>query len=393
MAKKRELDATVVLLLVAAAVVAAAIALVAFALAYLGVFLIIALDFFAFAFNLVGVSNPAIGWMLVGGGFGGLFGLAAGLRKAKRRSDLLLVYGAAAALALALPLVSYASYARAGVSGRPGSLASGGGATPTPGVAINVRASPTPASHTPTPAATPAVTTLAADDDMLYVAGGPFTMGDNDSPNELERPERTIFVEPFYIDKYEVTCGKYEAFVAATGHRAPPGWIEGRCPAGSKSLPVAGVDWYDASEYARWAGKRLPTEAEWEFAARGADRRRYPWGDAWKDGAANADTTSAGRPVAVGSYHEGAAPSRALDMVGNVWEWTADDLTSYSNAQLPERLSNGSALVRGKVIRGGSWQSRRDTSATTTFRVGYPPRGANIRYDATGFRCAKSASK
>jgi len=394
MAKKPEIDGAFILLtVVLIAVGAMVLALAAYALAYLGVTLVIALDYVASAFGLLGVSSPPVGWTILGALFGGLFGLVAGLKKARRRSELPLVYAAAALLALALPLVSYTNRAltRADVPG--GGVAAGVGAN-APAVVTNTSAKPSPASRARGPAPSPVVVSVpAADVDMLHVAGGSFTMGSDSSPNELERPAHTVFVAPFYIDKYEVTCAKYEEFVAATGWRAPAGWGGKRCPAGAALLPVAGVDWYDASEYARWAGKRLPTEAEWEFAARGTTGRRYPWGDVWKDGAANADRTSAGRIVAVGSYPEGAAPSEALDMIGNVWEWTADDLTSYAGTPLPERLSNGAAVARGKVIRGGSWESGADNSATTTFRTGYPPRRAGIRYDATGFRCARDAPR
>jgi formylglycine-generating enzyme required for sulfatase activity len=223
---------------------------------------------------------------------------------------------------------------------------------------------------------------------MSYVAGQEFMMGSN-SGDLLEQPAHKVTVQPFFIDVNEVTREDYQKFVA-TGHRAPNGWIDNSYPSGTGQWPVTGVSWDDANAYASWLGKRLPTEAEWEFAARGTDGRRYPWGNEWKSQAANAANTSVNHVDQIGRSLSGASPFDAFDMVGNAWEWTATDLAAYPGGQLPNLLADGSEIKRGKVIRGGCYLSRQD-QATTTFRRGWPPHGAN--YDNTGFRLVKDVER
>jgi formylglycine-generating enzyme required for sulfatase activity len=224
---------------------------------------------------------------------------------------------------------------------------------------------------------------------MSYVRGQEFTMGSN-AGDVLEQPVHTVTVQPFFIDIYEVTRDDYGKFMQATGHPVPSGWKNGWYPISTGKWPVTGVSWDDANAYANWAGKRLPTEAEWEFAARGNDGRRYPWGNEWKSQAANAGSTSVNHVDQVGKNQSGISPSGAFDMVGNAWEWTATDFAAYPGGQLPDRLPDGTEVKRGKVIRGGCFLSNQE-QATTTFRRGWPPRGEN--YDNTGFRCVKDLEK
>jgi formylglycine-generating enzyme required for sulfatase activity len=134
---------------------------------------------------------------------------------------------------------------------------------------------------------------------MVYVSGGVFIMGD-DAGDEYESPAHSVTVKPFFIDAYEVTSAKYAEFIRATRRAPPAGWESGTFASGTGNQPVTGVTWYDAQAYAEWAGKRLPTEQEWEFAARGTDGRRYTWGDAWRLRVANAGDSSAGGLVDVG---------------------------------------------------------------------------------------------
>jgi serine/threonine protein kinase len=216
---------------------------------------------------------------------------------------------------------------------------------------------------------------------MAYVPGNEFTMG-NDAGEESEKPPHKVTVTPFFIDLYEVTCEEYEKFIRATRRQAPATWANDQYPSGWERRPVTGINWDDASAYARWAGKRLPTEQEWEVAARGSDGRLYPWGGEWKAGSANAGPTSPGHVVDVGTYPVGVSPFGAVDMVGNAWEWTASDFVAYPGGRLP-----GKSMGTLKVIRGGCFLSRPD-QATVTIRVGWPARGGN-EYDNTGFRCAK----
>jgi serine/threonine protein kinase len=218
---------------------------------------------------------------------------------------------------------------------------------------------------------------------MAYVPGGEFTMG-NDAGDVSERPEHKVTVKPFFIDTNEVTCEEYQKFIRATNRQPPATWANGNYPSGWERRPVTGINWDDASAYAQWAGKRLPTEQEWEFAARGSDARLYPWGGQWKDDLANAGPSSPGHVADVGTHSGGVSPFGALDMVGNAWEWTASDFVAYSGGRLPAQTTG---IL--KVIRGGCFLSRQN-QATVTIRVGWPARGGD-EYDNTGFRCAKDS--
>ena len=231
------------------------------------------------------------------------------------------------------------------------------------------------ATPAPTPSPTPELPA-----GMVYVPGGTFDMGRNGG-DEYEQPVHKVSVAPFYIDQHEVTCEEYAKFVSQTGHVAPPGWTNGKHPPGAERIPVTGVSWADATAYARWAGKRLPSEEEWEFAARGTTSQLYPWGNEWKTNCANAATTSAGKMLAVGSFADGKSPFGVLDMVGNAWEWTASKFEPYQGGR-----SATSAKPDLIVIRGNYWQASAN-QATTTFRRGYPP--VNEDYTNTGFRCVK----
>ena len=219
---------------------------------------------------------------------------------------------------------------------------------------------------------------------MAYVTGGDFIMGRNGG-TEYERPQHQETVSPFFIDIFEVTCEEYKKFIDETGYRAPVGWSNGNYPPAWARRAVTGIDWDDANAYARWAGKRLPTEQEWEFAARGSDGRLYPWGNEWRGMAANADSSSHKHVSEIGEHTSGPSPFGAQDMIGNVWEWTASDLAAYPGGVLPAQAQGDL-----KVIRGGSWRENR-RQATVTVRRGMPPRGV-ISPDV-GFRCAKDVPR
>jgi formylglycine-generating enzyme required for sulfatase activity len=234
---------------------------------------------------------------------------------------------------------------------------------------VNTRALPR-LSPTPTPAPIP------TGEGMIYIEGGQFLMG-RDNGDRFETPRFKAVVSPFLIDRTEVTNEEYVKFVKATGRRPPRHWIGGNYRPTDAKLPVIFVSWNDANDYATWAKKRLPTEIEWEFAARGTDGRLYPWGNEWKAENANAERGGAGTISEVGRFNAGASPFGVLDMSGNVWEWTSGGLFSY--------LDKNILLTGGKVIRGGAYDAPRQ-SATTTYRGVVP---ANRIFPKTGFRCAR----
>ncbi len=213
---------------------------------------------------------------------------------------------------------------------------------------------------------------------MVYVSGGDFLMGeDHDLATELSSPAHKVTVQAFFMDRTEVTNSAYAAFVKAAKYPAPKNWKDGNFPKGANNFPVVNVSWDDANTYAKWAGKRLPTEAEWEFAARSNDGRLYPWGMNWLENASNTKENSKNQPVAVGTYEIGASPFGVLDMAGNVWEWTLSDVTSYRDPNI--------VIASGKVIRGGAFALPNDR-AKSTYRGYNQP---EAKTEALGFRCVK----
>lgn len=224
----------------------------------------------------------------------------------------------------------------------------------------------------------------AAPPEMAYVSGGSFMMGRADGKSEAEKPTHNVTVQPFFMDIYEVTNEKYAEFLKATNRTAPAGWQNQSYPIGQAKFPVVGVSWDDASNYAKWAGKRLPTEEEWEFAARGTSNFLYPWGNEWEQGNANVGTKMF---VEVGQY-KGVSPFGVYDMSGNAWEWTSSDFNAYPNGKLPDAFAGKTNL---KTIRGGSFEATKDF-ATTTYRIGWAATGAD-NYSRTGIRCVKDVGR
>jgi formylglycine-generating enzyme required for sulfatase activity len=239
---------------------------------------------------------------------------------------------------------------------------------------------------------------LAAEPGMVFIPGGDFQRGRTHKlpddglkwwPELLtdDRPVRKVTLEPFYMDTHEVAIGDYAKFVKAKRHRPPYNWPKSGPPAGKDKFPVSAVSWDDASAYCAWAGKRLPTEAEWERAARGlAEGAKYPWGDGdVKKTDARYGTVEG--PVAVGQY----PPNYfgLYDVAGNVWEWTADWYEKDYYATAPEKDPRGPEKGMYKVLRGGSWADL-PKYLTTAHRSWARPaeRSPNI-----GFRCVKGFGK
>jgi serine/threonine-protein kinase len=215
---------------------------------------------------------------------------------------------------------------------------------------------------------------------MVLVPGGTFMMGTDDPrSNEGARPAHSISVKPFFLDEHEVTNEQYRQFVEATNHRAPRSWPRGKMPAEIAQLPVVGVTWEDATRFAAQQGKRLPSEAEWEFAARGSESRVYPWGDSWNP------STVSGSLRAVGSNPDDKTVFGAFDMCGNVSEWTASDLVPYPKSTYviqPEHRYN-------KMFRGGNFKiapDKREIGMAAWYRFSKKPDEAE---EHLGFRCAQ----
>lgn len=230
----------------------------------------------------------------------------------------------------------------------------------------------------------------AADTDMVLIPAGEFTMGSNEHADE---PKHQVVLDAYYIDKYEVSNARYKAFMNATGHPAPAYWDDPRL--NKPEQPVVGVSWTDAAAFCKWDGKRLPTEAEWERAAKGpSGDNHYPWGHTLDPTKANYGQ-NVGRTTPVDSYPEGVSGFGVYNMAGNVFEWVQDwyDPNYYRqsvalNPQGPEKGYNFANQGPVRVLRGGSWLAP-GTSLHTSHRFWNQP--DNNSYGVgLGFRCAKS---
>lgn len=265
--------------------------------------------------------------------------------------------------------------------------------------------------------------------DMVLVPAGEFSMGAPAGSHALpdEQPERRVYVSAFLIDRYEVTNADYQRFVTHTGHPAPANsnqnvtlWESGNPLPGIANHPVVNVSWLDAVAYCRWRGARLPTEAEWEKAARGTDRRIYPWGDEWDLHRANSASYWAGRRIdftssaewdefwlrgdgariskekgikgevltlPVGSFPAGVSAFGLFDMAGNASEWVQDwyNPNYYKDAPLSNPLGPERGAI--KAMRGGSWLKPAVSLRTTDRDWGT----MDSRPSGAGFRCAKDA--
>ncbi len=243
-------------------------------------------------------------------------------------------------------------------------------------------------------------------DEMVSIPAGEFLMGsDRKQGNVYNRPQNKIHTDAYMIDKYPITNAQYARFVAATAHRPPLDWKDGKIAEGKELHPVTMVSWNNATDYAEWAGKRLPTEAEWEKAARGTDGRRWPWGNVMDPERLNT-YYNVGSTTPYNAYPEGASPYGVMDMAGNVSEWTADDFTAYMGSEAPAEIFTARRAAepregvnkamkmaefietneRYKVTRGGSWKS--DPFSTATYHRNYA--WPNFASDFFGFRCAKT---
>ncbi|MBI4061886.1 MAG: SUMF1/EgtB/PvdO family nonheme iron enzyme [Elusimicrobia bacterium] len=275
---------------------------------------------------------------------------------------------------------------------------------------------------------------------MVLVPAGTFAMGSRDG-NADEAPPREVELPSYYMDAMEVTNADFFRFATQNGRqeRLEGPWFRYFAPAAAEivglyetryggplrklrgeegrmaapdfmlwraaeqslrqakegqnsqdDIPVRGVTWADAQAYCRWAGKRLPSEAEWEKAARGSDGRVYPWGSDWDPARSRSGLEAEAGPVPVGRYPDGASPYGCLDMAGNVWEWVADWYGELADGSA--RPEQGRETQTRKVIRGGGW------TGSLPGRARYDTRGArrlwsnpSYWHQDVGFRCAKEA--
>lgn len=228
--------------------------------------------------------------------------------------------------------------------------------------------------------------------DMILVAEGEFVMGSNSRLPD-EGPQHTVYLDSFLIDKYEVTNYQYKKFIDATKRRSP-GHFENRTfPPEKIDHPVVFVSWKDARAYCKWAEKRLPTDQEWEKAARGTDARNYPWGEVYDTDKVNSpqrwlELKLEGDTTPVGAFEAGKSPYGLYDMSGNVWEWTSSWYEAYPGNK---KLSESYGQIY-KTLKGGSWWDcsfyKCGISAPTYNRSFFLRSTKNKSF---GFRCAKDA--
>ena len=249
-------------------------------------------------------------------------------------------------------------------------------------------------TRSPTPRL-PQVTKISAVDgmEMVSIPSGEFPMGADDTDSDagaVEKPQHWLYLSPYWIDKTEITNAMYQQCVQA-GDCQPPGKLNSKTrlayynDSQYRDYPVIFVSWEDASAYCHWADRRLPSEAEWEKAARGTDSWLYPWGDAPADFRKANFNNLAGDTTRVASYPAGASPFGALDMAGNVAEWVADWYGDGYYTASPYKNPPGPKSGEFRMLRGGSWFNSAN-ALRTTFRLwNYP----SLRSETIGFRCAQ----
>jgi formylglycine-generating enzyme required for sulfatase activity len=237
---------------------------------------------------------------------------------------------------------------------------------------------------------------------MAFVDAGTFTMGNvKPGPDVLSghTTEHQVTLSAYCIDRMEVTVAAYAGCVAAQS--CPPAESDRdsaqlcNAPAHRDDHPVNCVGWDQATAYCTWAGRRLPTEAEWEFAARGTDGRQFPWGNEpptserimWKQERLSADPASSTGTAPANSYSQGGSPYGVLNLSGNVAEWVADWMTPYGWDPRTDPRSDAEGHLHARVARGGSWQDFEATDVDAIHRIGNAPEHQQPSY---GFRCASA---
>jgi formylglycine-generating enzyme required for sulfatase activity len=228
--------------------------------------------------------------------------------------------------------------------------------------------------------------------ELVLIPAGEFTMGHKDSYDTL--PVRRMNLPAFFIEKYEVTNKRYKRFIDATGYKVPwsqdPAvaayawnWQERMYPQGKGDDPVVLVSWEDAKAFCAWAGKSLPTEAQWEKAARGANGKPYPWGDSWEVGKANTAESGVKQTAPVGSFKADASEYGVYDLAGNVSEWVEEWFAPYPG----NPMTSYEERNKYRVLRGGSWDYAHSIASGYHRQYATP----QSQMTAIGFRCVKAA--
>ena len=256
--------------------------------------------------------------------------------------------------------------------------------------------------------------TEVLDRSTVRIPAGEFVMG-SDSGRSDERPQRSVYLDAFEIDRFEVSNAQYRRFLQATKRAAPPYWSGSEYPLGQADYPVVGVSWEEADAYCTWAGKRLPTEAEWEKTCRSTEGRLYPWGDVWDVSRANVEATApqswpvdwneawklirassseAGerRLAPVGSYPGGASTYGVLNLAGNASEWVWDwyNWSDYQN--MPARNPRGMGPPWNHSLRGSPWFDPYGSTSRVQDMSRCSARNSSheTRDPRVGFRCART---
>lgn len=226
---------------------------------------------------------------------------------------------------------------------------------------------------------------------LVYVPEGKFSMGDNGDPNLKEYPQHSVYLDAFWIDKTEVTNAMYQTCVEGGACWEPVPRLNPYYGKWAyRNLPVVYVNWYAAEMYCGWAGRRLPTEAEWEKAARGTDARYFPWGNsAANPRLANFSETAFLEALPVSRYPLGASPYGALNMAGNAREWVADWFDRQYYLHAPAANPTGPEAGTERSLRGGAYDANLDDIVVFR-RFKHEPDSAGL---SRGFRCAESAAE
>ena len=243
--------------------------------------------------------------------------------------------------------------------------------------------------------------------DMVKIPAGSFSFGTDQKDDTAEalslgipkpwyadeNPSQKIFLKSFYIDRHEVTNRRYKIYIDDVGAIPPLNWSKNNFPEGKGKYPVTGVSWFDANNFCRWAGKKLPTEKQWEKAARGEGENQYPWGNEFKADHANLSPKAGSQnPVGpVGSHPSGATSLGVMDLIGNVWEWVEDDYAPYKGSVYRSEYFGGDyKVIRGQSARDiGHFPGATYLAALEKFsRAGYREFSvADQSAEDVGFRC------